>query len=73
MIGLAERDQLWKGTDEHVKGFASAFSGSPRVDGSVVRGAPHNLEMSYWAQGWYARSFGFAMECAASFAAADNA
>lgn len=68
MLGLAERDVYWQGTAEHVRVLAAAFAGSPRVEASVIRGAPHNLEMTYWAQGWYARCFGFGMECAASFA-----
>ncbi|KAL2128212.1 hypothetical protein VTI74DRAFT_9513 [Chaetomium olivicolor] len=70
MIGIAERDAWWKGEDEHVKDFAAVFTRSPKVEGSVIRGAPHNLEMSYWAQGWYARCFGFGMECAVGFALA---
>lgn len=68
MIGLAGHDLMWKGTEEHLRDYAGAFSKSERVDGSVIKGAPHNLEMSYWAPGWYARCFGFALECAASFA-----
>ncbi|KAK5661071.1 hypothetical protein OQA88_10961 [Cercophora sp. LCS_1] len=52
MIGLAERDIYWKGTEEHAREFMAAFSASSRVDGSVVKGAPHNMEMSYWSQGW---------------------
>ncbi len=68
MIGIAGDDGLWKGTKGHLDEFMSGFTGSARVDGSLVLGAPHNLEMSYWAQGWYARCFGFAMECATSFA-----
>jgi len=69
LIGMAERDCFWVGTEEHVRDFVGAFSGSERVDGSLIRRAPHNLEMSYWAQGWYARCFGFAIECAASYSA----
>ena len=68
MVGIAGDDAMWKGTDEHLRDITSAFTGSGRVDGSIVRGAPHNMEMSYWAKGWYARCFGFAMECAVSFA-----
>lgn len=69
MIGVAERDALWTGTEEHVRDFAAGFSSSVRVDGSLIRGAPHCIELSYWSQGWYARCFGFALECAASHAA----
>lgn len=69
MVGLAEKDSLWLGTEEHLGEFAGGFSGSERVDASLVRGAPHCIELSYWAQGWYARSFGWALECAALYAA----
>lgn len=68
MFALAEHDGWWKGTAEHVQEFAAGFANSERVDGSLIIGAPHNLEMSYWAAGWYARCFGFALECAATFA-----
>ncbi|QKX60207.1 uncharacterized protein TRUGW13939_07350 [Talaromyces rugulosus] len=68
MAAVAQDDVMWKGTREHINDFGSAFTGSERVDTSVVIGAPHNMEMSYWATGWYTRSFGFALECAASFA-----
>lgn len=68
MIGMAEKDALWSGTEEHVKEFAGGFSGSERVDASVVKGAPHCIELSYWAQGWYARCFGWALECATAYA-----
>jgi pimeloyl-ACP methyl ester carboxylesterase len=67
MIGIAEKDCFWKGTDEHADDFASIFTASTHVDANVIKRAPHNLEMSYWSQGWYARSFGFALECAISF------
>ncbi|KAK1755621.1 hypothetical protein QBC47DRAFT_191956 [Echria macrotheca] len=70
MIGIAERDVFWEGSEEHVRDFGGAFTASPRVDGSLIRGATHNLEMNYWAPGWYARCFGFGLECAASFALA---
>ncbi|KAI3318552.1 hypothetical protein HD806DRAFT_511970 [Xylariaceae sp. AK1471] len=66
MVGVAEREALWLGTEDHVKDLAGCFYNSPRVDGSLISGAPHNIEMSYWSQGWFARCFGFALECAAS-------
>lgn len=68
MIGIAELDALWVGTEEHVKEFAGGFTASERVDTSLVKGAPHCIELSYWAQGWYARCFGWALECAATYA-----
>ncbi|KAK4032066.1 hypothetical protein C8A01DRAFT_51061 [Parachaetomium inaequale] len=70
MIGIAERDAWWKGDEKHVRDSAAAFRASHKVEGSVVRDAPHNLEMSYWAQAWYARCFGFGLECAVGFARA---
>lgn len=49
-----------------------AFKNSVRVDGSLIRDAPHCMELSHWSQGWYARCFGFALECSASFAIHDS-
>lgn len=66
LIALAEKDVYWKGTVEHAREFAALFAQSPRVEWCILGGAPHNLELSYWSQGWYARCFGFGMECAAS-------
>lgn len=70
MIGLAGEDGLWYGTREHLEELVDGFKrgSSERVDGSLVVGAPHCMEMSHWAPGWYARVFGFAVECAVSFA-----
>ena len=65
LICLAEKDGMWNGSKEHLAEFTGAFTGSARVDGSIVLGAPHNMEMSYWSKGYYARVFGFGMECAA--------
>ncbi|KIW10585.1 hypothetical protein PV08_11549 [Exophiala spinifera] len=67
MVGFAGHDLMWNGNKEHLEEFTSAFTASERVDGSVITGAPHNLELSYWSRGWYARCFGFALECAARF------
>jgi len=69
LFALAERDSYWQPDDAHVKALIDSFSSSPRVEGGVMQGAPHNLEMSYWAPGWYSRVFGFGLECAAGFAA----
>jgi pimeloyl-ACP methyl ester carboxylesterase len=67
MVGFAGHDLMWHGTKEHLQEFTNAFTASERVDGSVITGAPHNLEMSYWTRGWYARCFGFALECAMNY------
>ncbi|KAH7255016.1 hypothetical protein FSOLCH5_011053 [Fusarium solani] len=68
MVAIAERDHYWVATDEHLKDIVTALPKSTRIDTSIIRAAPHNLELSYWGPGWYARSFGFAVECAASLA-----
>jgi pimeloyl-ACP methyl ester carboxylesterase len=64
MFAWAELDFFFEGTQEHLRECMMAFGGSPRVDGSWVKGAPHCMELSLWSRGWYARCFGFAMECA---------
>ncbi|KAH7486569.1 hypothetical protein FOMA001_g4829 [Fusarium oxysporum f. sp. matthiolae] len=51
MIALAERDHYWVATEEHLKDFKEGFPKSERVDLSVVKAAPHNLELSYWGPG----------------------
>ncbi|PIG82258.1 hypothetical protein AARAC_000005 [Aspergillus arachidicola] len=70
MFTLVHDDVFFKATEEEVKICTEAFRNSSRVDGSLVMGAPHCMELSYWSQGWYARCFGFALECATSFALA---
>lgn len=67
MFAFAELDCWFEGTQTHLKECVEAFTKSPRVDGSFVHGAPHCMELSLWSQGWYARCFGFAMECAVTF------
>jgi pimeloyl-ACP methyl ester carboxylesterase len=64
MLAFAELDCWFEGSKGHLKECVEAFTASPRVDGSFVRGAPHCMELSLWSKGWYARCFGFAMECA---------
>lgn len=53
---------------EEVDVCLAAFKKSERVEGGLVQKAPHCLELSHWSVGWYARCFGWALECAASFA-----
>ncbi|KAL2146546.1 hypothetical protein VTI28DRAFT_3437 [Corynascus sepedonium] len=71
LVGMAERDRFWRGDEAHVRDLVAAFTASPKVEGSLIRGAPHNLEMSYWAHSWYTRCFGFGLECAVWFAKAN--
>ncbi|KAI9149983.1 hypothetical protein HJFPF1_09730 [Paramyrothecium foliicola] len=67
MFSLVDNDPFFIVTPDEVESCAGAFTNSARVDGSLIIGAPHCVELSYWSQGWYARCFGFALECAASF------
>ncbi|GAB1198670.1 hypothetical protein APSETT444_007998 [Aspergillus pseudonomiae] len=41
MLGLAEQDCFFEGTEEHVRDCIAAFRNSARVDGSLIRNAPH--------------------------------
>ncbi|KAF4417394.1 hypothetical protein FACUT_12241 [Fusarium acutatum] len=52
MITLAQRDHYWDATEEHLKDFREGFPKSERVDLSIVKAAPHNIELSYWGPGW---------------------
>ncbi|KAF4955266.1 hypothetical protein FSARC_11898 [Fusarium sarcochroum] len=70
MFSLVDDDPFFVSDEEELKGCLEAFRKSARVDGSLIRGAPHCAELSYWSQGWYARCFGFALECAAGFSSA---
>lgn len=66
MLSLVEDDPFFVVDEEEMAICVRSFRNSVRVDGSLVRAAPHCMELSYWSQGWYARCFGFAMECSAS-------
>lgn len=63
MFSLVENDPFFQTTKEELDTCISAFKHSVRVDGNLVHGAPHWMELSYWSQGWYGRCFGFAIEC----------
>ncbi|PKX89646.1 uncharacterized protein P174DRAFT_445557 [Aspergillus novofumigatus IBT 16806] len=65
MFSLVEDDPFFVADNTEIETCVKAFKRSSRVDGSLVSGAPHCMELSHWSQGWYARCFGFALECAA--------
>ena len=67
LIGLAENDRVWMGTEAHLKDIASGFSSSKSVDLMLINSAPHNVEISKWSQEWYTRSFNFAASCATTY------
>ncbi|WQF85639.1 Putative alpha/beta hydrolase-1 [Colletotrichum destructivum] len=67
MFSLVGDDPFFISTEEEVETCVRAFKNSSRVDGSLIKDAPHCVELSRWSLGWYARCFGFAMECSASY------
>ncbi|CEL09249.1 hypothetical protein ASPCAL12388 [Aspergillus calidoustus] len=68
MFSLVDNDPFFVADEEELGVCVQAFKESARLDGSLVKGAPHCMELSHWSQGWYARCFGFAMECSATLA-----
>ncbi|KAL4886046.1 hypothetical protein BJY04DRAFT_213585 [Aspergillus karnatakaensis] len=68
IFSLVERDPFFVATREEVGVCLRAFMKSVRVDGGLMNGAPHCMELSYWSRGWYVRCFGFAMECSVGIA-----
>ncbi|KAI8931825.1 hypothetical protein NX059_011462 [Plenodomus lindquistii] len=72
MFALVDDDPFWVVNDDELAICTKAFVASSRVDGSLVKDAPHCMELSYWSRGWYARCFGFALECSAGFATSES-
>ncbi len=63
MYALVANDCFWMPTKEAMEDFAGSFVGSVRVEKGVVLGGVHCLELCRVGRGWYARVFGWAMEC----------
>ena len=51
---LPEREAAFVGTQGHVDECVQAFTKSKRVEGSLIPGAPHCMELSHWSSSWYA-------------------
>ena len=64
LYGLADADRSWTASEQHMRDFAGAFEKSPRVESGLVLGAAHSLELTRVGSGWYARAYGFGVECA---------
>ena len=62
MFAQAEHDLFFEGSWAQVEEISSSFPKSRRFDGNVIHGAPHAIEYSWMAQGWYAACFGFAIQ-----------
>jgi pimeloyl-ACP methyl ester carboxylesterase len=67
LFALVEDDPFFVADEAELEICARAFEKSVHVERVLLRDAPHCMELSYWSQAWYARCFGFAMECSASF------
>ncbi|KAL8748854.1 MAG: hypothetical protein Q9199_008031 [Rusavskia elegans] len=67
IYALVENDCFWLSTKEVIDDFAGAFEKSVRVDKGVVLGGVHCLELCRAGRGWYARVFGWAVECGVAF------
>lgn len=68
MFGQAEHDLFFEGSSAQVEQIRTAFPKSRRFDGSLLLGAPHAIEHSWMAQGWYAACFGFAIQVTVDYA-----
>ncbi|KAI4144449.1 MAG: hypothetical protein L6R39_004175 [Caloplaca ligustica] len=67
LYSLAGEDKLWIATVETVDEFAGAFTSSVGVERGLVVGAPHCMELGRAGSVWYARCFGWALECGVAF------
>ncbi|KAL8903743.1 MAG: hypothetical protein Q9171_007295 [Xanthocarpia ochracea] len=67
MYALVANDCFWMPTKEAMEDFAGSFENSVRVEKGVVLGGVHCLELCRVGRGWYARVFGWAMECGVAF------
>ena len=72
LYALGEYDWVWKGTKENIELFIQDFTSAPRIEASVVAGAPHALELGRGSEGWYTRVFGWAIEVAVGANEADK-
>ena len=60
-----EFDQLWTVSQDEVKGFADAFTASPSVDASLVKGTGHCMDLHNVGTAFHLQQLGFAVLCAA--------
>ena len=60
-----EFDQLWTVNQDEVRGFAEAFTASPSVDASLVKGTGHCMDLHNVGTAFHLQQLGFAVLCAA--------
>ena len=67
MFSLVDEDPFFDVNEEEINICAKAFKNSAVVDVSLVKGAPHCMELSCFSREWYTRCFSFAIKCACDF------
>lgn len=60
----AEQDHLWIVSDEEIRGFARALTGSPLVDARMVAATGHCMDFHHIGPALHLQQLGFALECA---------
>lgn len=48
MFSLVEDDRFFLADEQEIDTCVRAFKNSSRVNRSLIRGAPHCMELSYW-------------------------
>lgn len=62
LYGLGSHDWVWRANTRAVNEFLQGFTSSERVEGAVVQGASHAIELSPVSTGWWMRCCGWAIE-----------
>ena len=60
----AEGDRLWVMNQGEVDGFVKALAKSPRVDGAMVRGTGHCMDLHHVGRALQLQQLAFALQCA---------
>lgn len=68
LYAIGSHDWVWKAERRTVDAFTSGFTSSERVEGAMIKGAGHALELSPVSRGWWARACGWAVEVTESLA-----
>ena len=67
LYALGEYDYIWVGDRPNVDAFCEGFVNAERVEGALIRGAPHAIELAAGGVGdaWMRRVFAWGVEVAA--------
>lgn len=64
LCGVGDADAMIEGSEEVMREFTASFEMAARKEWTVMKGAPHAIELSRYSPAWYARCCGFALGCA---------